>query len=51
MGNGGPGKPEDRKQIKSKGRVRDFGEVFTKPETVSDMVSLIPEEMLEPERN
>lgn len=35
-------------QIKSKRRVRDFGEVFTKPETASDMLDLIDKEMFEP---
>lgn len=37
------------RQTKSKERVRDFGEVFTKPETVSDMLDLIDKEMFEPQ--
>ena len=37
------------RQTKSKERVRDFGEVFTKPETASDMLDLIDKEMFEPQ--
>lgn len=36
--------------IKSKARVKDFGEVYTPPHIVSDMCDLIPNEMWEPEK-
>lgn len=37
-------------QVKSKDRVRDFGEVFTKPETVRDMLDLLPPDVFMPEK-
>lgn len=37
-------------QIKSRERVRDFGEVFTRAKTVVEMCDLIPAEMYEPGR-
>lgn len=37
-------------QVKCKDRVRDFGEVFTKPETVRDMLDLLPPDVFLPEK-
>ena len=37
-------------QVKCKDRVRDFGEVFTKPETVRDMLDLLPPDVFMPEK-
>ena len=37
-------------QVKSKDRVRDFGEVFTKPKTVRDMLDLLPPDVFMPEK-
>ena len=37
-------------QIKSKDRVRDFGEVFTSTQTVNEMLNLLPEETFQPEK-
>ena len=37
-------------QIKSKERVRDYGEVFTSTKTANEMLDTIPAEMYEPKR-
>lgn len=39
-----------KKLIKSKSRVKDFGEVYTPPHIVSDMCDLLPEGMWQPEK-
>lgn len=36
--------------IKSKARVKDFGEVYTPPHIVSDMCELLPDEVWQPEK-
>lgn len=37
-------------QVKSKARVKDFGEVFTSSQTVNEMLDLLPEETFQPEK-
>lgn len=47
----GPEASTTRKSgIKSKARVRDFGEVYTPAHIVSDMCDMLPEEMWQPEK-
>lgn len=41
---------EEIKQIKSKKRVKEYGEVFTSKKTVNEMLDLLPKEVFEPNK-